>query len=415
MPPLALLFIIGTILWTGVSLWLSLRQSAFVAHHRDEVPADFATSLTLEEHRKAADYARARERLGRFEGLADAALAIAWAIGGIDLLYGALSVIIPASIWRGVAFLVLTGVAGSIVGLPFAIVRAFRLEARFGFNRTTPRQFVLDRIKQVVLSLVITVPLVTALLFAMRALTGLWWLWAWLALVVLMLVAPTIFVRFIAPRFNKFEPLEGALRARIEGVLARSGFRASGLFTMDASKRTAHGNAYFIGFGRTKRIVLFDTLIETSTPEEIEAVVAHELGHFKHRHVLFGLFRGAAILLVVLAAFGWLAKQPWLLPSFGVTHQDDALALYVCMLLASIVGPLSAPLSNWISRRNEYQADDFARRAVGADPMVGALTRLARDNASTLTPDPLYALVHHSHPSVPLRVRHLRAMEATGA
>lgn len=416
MPPLALFFIAATMAWTFVAIWLSLRQSAFVARHRNDVPADFASTLTLQEHRKAADYAQARERLDRWEAIVGAALAVAWALGGIDVLYGALAAWIPPSIGRGVAFLVATGVVSALVGLPFAIIRAFGLEQKFGFNRTTPRQFVGDHLKQGALSLALTVPLVAGLLLVMRSLTGLWWVWVWLALVVLMLVAPAIYVRLIAPRFNTFEPLaDGALRSRIEAVLARSGFRASGLFTMDASRRTAHGNAYFIGFGRTKRIVLFDTLIETSTPEEIEAVVAHELGHFRHRHVLFGLFRSALMLFVVLAAFGWLARQPSLLPAFGVEHRDDALALYVCLLLASVVGPLMAPLSNWISRRNEYQADDFARRTVGVEPMVGALTRLARDNASTLTPDPLYALVHHSHPSVPLRVRHLRAMAAAPA
>ena len=177
---------------------------------------------------------------------------------------------------------------------------------------------------------------------------------------------------------------------------------------MDASRRTAHGNAYFIGFGTSKRIVLFDTLLERNNPEEIEAVVAHELGHFKYRHVLFGLARSAVILFSVLALFGWLSKQNWLLPSFGVRYGDDALALFVCMLLASLGGPVAALLSNWISRRNEYEADDYARRMVGVEPMVRALTRLARDNAATLTPDPWYALVHYSHPPVSLRVRHLR-------
>ena len=415
MPPLSLAFIVATVLWTILALWLSLRQSAFVARHRGAVPADFAGTLSLDEHQKAADYAQARERLDRFETLAGAIPPLVFALGGIDLLYGAIAGVLPAGLWRGVAFLVATGVVGAIVDLPFAIARAFGIEARFGFNRTTPARFVADRLKQAVITLVVAVPLLAALLWVMRALTGFWWLYAWLGMLVIMVAAPTIFVRFVAPRFNTFTPLEGALRERIESLLARVGFRSSGLFTMDASRRTAHGNAYFIGFGRTKRIVLFDTLVDTSPPDEIEAVVAHEFGHFKHRHVIFGLVRAALMLLVVLAAFGWLAKQAWLLPAFGVTVHDDAAALFVCLLLSSVVGPLTAPLSNWISRRNEYQADEFARRAGGADPMVGALTRLARDNASTLTPDPIYALVHHSHPSVPLRVRHLRAMEAAGA
>ena len=184
---------------------------------------------------------------------------------------------------------------------------------------------------------------------------------------------------------------------------------------MDASRRSAHGNAYFIGFGNTKRVVLFDTLIAGSAPDEIEAVVAHELGHFRHGHILFGLARGAVMAFVMLAAFGWLARQDWLLPSFGITYQDDALALVVCSLLSSVVGPLAAPIGNWISRRNEFQADDYARRQTGAAPMISALLKLSRDNASTLTPDSLYALVHYSHPPVPTRVSQLRAREAAAA
>ena len=410
MPPLRTLFIVATIGWTVVSLALSLRQSRFVRAHRDAVPEDFAATLTLDEHRRAADYAQARERLARWETMADAFLAIAWAFGGIGLLYGALAAILPASLSRGVAFLVATGFVSAAISLPFAIVRTFGLEQRFGFNRTNPRQFILDGLKQSVLSLALAVPLLYALLFIMRELTGLWWLWTWLGLVAIIMLAPSFYVRFVAPRFNRFEPLpDGELRSRIEALLARSGFRSSGLFIMDASRRTAHGNAYFIGFGRTKRIILFDTLTSQSPPEEIEAVVAHELGHFLHRHVLFGLGRAAAILFVVFAAFGWLTKQAWLLPAFGIHYSDDALALFVCLLLVSILGPVSAPIGNWISRRNEYQADDHARRSVGAAPMVSALVRLARDNASTLTPDPLYSLVHHSHPPMPLRVRRIRA------
>jgi STE24 endopeptidase len=406
---LVAIFIAATVAWTMVSIYLSLRQSAFVRDHRDAVPDDFAAGVTQEEHRKAADYSTARERLARFETITDAALSLVWVCGGINFLYGALASMIPTSLIRGVAFLVATGIVGAIISLPFGIYRTFWLEKRFGFNRMTLPTFVFDKLKGAAIALAVAVPLLFVLLWIMRSAMGLWWLYAWFGLMTLMILAPSIYVRLIAPRFNRFEPLaDVALRDRIERLLARSGFRSSGLFTMDASRRTAHGNAYFIGFGRTKRIVLFDTLLERSTPDEIEAVVAHELGHFKHRHILYGLVRSAAVLFAVLAIFGWLAKQPWLLPSFGVAYQDAALALFVCTLLAELVGPLSAPLGNWISRRNEYEADDYARRMVGVEPMVSALTRLARDNASTLTPDPWYALVRYSHPPVPLRVHQLR-------
>ena len=417
MTPLLILFVAATVAWTAVSLYLSHRQASFVRAHRERVPADFAATITPDEHRTAADYAIARETLSSVEGVIDMIVTLGWALGGIALLNRWLVSVPMPSLARGVAFFVATGVVSTLVGLPFGVYRAFGLEKRFGFNRTSPATFAVDRLKRAMLSLVVGVPLLFALLWAMRTLSGLWWLYAWVALLALMLVAPALYVRLVAPRFNRFTPLADAgLRARIEGLLARSGFQSSGLYTMDASRRTAHGNAYFIGFGRAKRIVLFDTLLERSTPDEVEAVVAHELGHFLHRHVLFGLLRGAVMLFVLLAGFGWLTRQPWLLPQFGLAGvHDDAVALFVCSLLASVFGPLLAPLGNWISRKNEYQADDYARRTVGVEPMVGALTRLARDNASTLTPDPLYALVHHSHPTVPLRVRHLRAMAGGAA
>ena len=410
MMPLLAFFVAATAAWTAASLYLSFRQAAFVRAHRDSVPADFSAAITPDEHRHAADYAIAREELARVETLVDTVVTLGWAFGGIALVYGWLAAVPMPSLLRGLTFLVATSVVSTLIGLPFGIYRAFGLEKRFGFNRTTPATFVIDRVKRLVIGAAVGAPLVLALLWTMGTLSGLWWLYAWVALLALMLVAPTLYVRLVAPRFNRFTPLaDDHLRARIDGLLTRSGFQSSGLYTMDASRRTAHGNAYFIGFGRTKRIVLFDTLLARSTPDEIEAVVAHELGHFLHRHVLFGLLRSAVILFAVLAVFGWLTRQPWLLPQFGLAGvHDDAVALFVCSMLASILGPLLAPLGNWISRKNEYQADDYARRTVGVDPMVGALTRLARDNASTLTPDPLYAMVHHSHPTVPLRVRHLR-------
>ena len=409
MPPLALAFLIASLLWTAAALYLSIRQVGFVRRHRDTVPADFAASVTLGEHRKAADYTVARENLGRIDALIGLVLALFWAVGGIDRVYGTLAGVLPASLARGVAFLVATSLIGVVLQLPLDAYRVFVVEQRFGFNRVTVSTFIADGLKQGAISLAISVPLLFLILWAMRTFTGLWWLWAWVGLMVLMVAAPGLYVRFIAPRFNRFTPLEdNGLRTRIEQLLARCGFRASGLFVMDASRRTAHGNAYFIGFGKTKRIVLFDTLLAHSGPTEVEAVIAHELGHFRHHHVIFAMLRSVAITFVALAAFGWLCKQPWFLPSFGVGHSDDALALFVCLLLGSAVGPLLAPAGNWLSRRNEFQADDFARATVGAEPMIGALTGLARDNASTLTPDPVYALVHFTHPSVPIRVRNLR-------
>ena len=403
-------FVVLTLAWTAISLGLSWRQTQHVDRHRATVPADFAGTVSLEDHQKAADYTVARERVARLEAVVEAGIALGWVFGGIGLLYGGLAAVMGPSLGRGVAFLIGTTVVGTLVNLPFAVYRTFVLEQRFGFNRGTPATFIKDLLKGWLIGLVVAVPLAFAALWAMTTLQGFWWLWVWFALLVLMAVAPAVYVRLIAPRFNTFTPLgDPSLRERIEALLARSGFRSSGLFTMDASRRTAHGNAYFIGFGRTKRIVLFDTLLSRSTPAEVEAVIAHELGHFKHRHVIYGLVRAAVMLFLVLAAFGWLAPQPWLLPAFHVADRDPALQLFVCLLLSSAVTPILGPISNWISRRNEFEADAYARQAVGAEPMIDALTGLARDNAATLTPDPVYAVAHYSHPPVPIRIRQLRA------
>ncbi len=404
-------FIAATLAWTALSLALSARQTAFVRRHRDAVPADFAAAVSLDDHRKAADYTVARERLSRVEALVGTAVTLAWVLGGIGLLYGALAAVVaPGTLTFGVVFLVAAAAVGTIVDLPVGLYRKFVVERRFGFDRTSPGTYVADLVRRWALSLAVAVPLIAGALWAMRSFSGLWWLWTWMALLALMVAAPAVYVRLIAPRFNTFTPLEqGPLRAGIERLLAGAGFRSSGLFTMDASRRTAHGNAYFIGFGRSKRIVLFDTLIAKSAPDEIEAVIAHELGHFRHRHIWLGLAQSAVITFLGLAAFGWLCQQPGLAPAFGLADRgDDAVRLFLCLLLASVVSPLLAPLSNWISRRNEFQADDYARRIVGAAPLISALTGLARDNASTLTPDPLYALAHYSHPPVPIRVRQLR-------
>jgi STE24 endopeptidase len=411
MPVLLLVFAAVAVATSLFGLYLRARQAAYVARHRGAVPTDFASAVTLAEHQRAADYARANLGFGAVTSVVGLATTLAWAVFGYDLLYGGLAAVLGRGLTRSVAFVIAVGAVSTLLNLPFALYDTFRLEARFGFNRTTPLRFALDRIKGAGLSLAITVPLLYGVFWLMRH-GGLWWVWAWAGLVALILLMTVAYPRLIAPLFNRFTPLEGPLRERVEALLRRCGFEASGLFVMDASKRSAHGNAYFTGFGRMKRIVLFDTLIAQNTEAELEAVLAHELGHYKLGHVVTGLARMAGLLFLGLFAVGWLCRQPWLLPAFGIVHRDDALALQVCLLTVGMVSPLTALAGNWISRRHEYQADDFARQMVGADPMVSALVKLARDNASTLTTDPLYALVNFTHPPVPLRVRHLRERDA---
>ncbi len=408
MPILLLLFIVVSVATTAFGLLLRSRQASHVARHRSAVPPDFAASISLAEHQKAADYERARLRLGAASALFGLAVALGWACFGYDALYGWIDTLIPVGLARSVLFLLAVGAVSWLLDLPFAILRTFGVEQRFGFNRSRPGAFALDKLKGAALSLGLGVPVLTFLLWLMRQ-PGPWWVWAWLGLVVLMLAMMEVYPRWIAPLFNRFTPLEGPLRTRIEGLLRSCGFEAAGLFVMDASRRSAHGNAYFSGLGRSKRIVLFDTLVAGNSEAELEAVLAHELGHFKLKHVLIGLLQTTVLLFLGFAAIGWLCKQPWLLPSFGITHADDALALVVCVLVVQMAGPVVGIAGNWISRRHEYQADDFARRIVGAEPMISALVRLSRDNASTLTTDPLYALVNFSHPPVPLRVQRLRS------
>ncbi len=409
MHPLLVVFIVASCCWEAVTLYLNYRQAGFVKSHRATVPADFADSISAADHRKAADYTRARLAVGSIRSLAGLAVSIALVTWGLDAMAGLTSR--AASPWGDVLLVVAASLPGTLIGLPFSLYGDFVIEKRFGFNKKTVAIFVADTLKGLLLQAIIGLPLLLALFWAMQNLTTFWWLYAWFALVGIMLAAPFVYLRFIAPLFNTFSPLaDDVMRSRIEALMVRCGFQSSGLFTMDASKRSSHGNAFFIGFGRAKRIVLFDTLLSSQTEDEVEAVLAHELGHFKYRHTLFGMIRGAISAFLMLAAYGWMCRQPWLLQGFGFQHAGNALGLIAAGLLLGIVSPLLTPISNWISRRHEFQADDFARRMVGAEPLVSALTKLSRDNAGTLTPDPLYALVNYSHPPVPIRVAHLRAI-----
>ena len=411
MHPLLLMFIAVSLAASALDLALRARQASAVARHRGTVPEGFAASVSLPEHQRAADYERARLRLGAAESLFGLATGLAWACFGYDALYGGLAGWIPAGLSRSVVFLLAVFAATWALDLPFHVIRTFGVEQRFGFNRSGPSGFALDRVKGAGLGLIVGAPLLYGLMWLMRT-PGPWWVWAWLGTMALMLGMMDVYPRWIAPMFNRFTALDEPLRSRIEALLLRCGFQASGLFVMDASRRSAHGNAYFSGLGRSKRIVLFDTLIAGNSEAELEAVLAHELGHFRLHHVLIGLVQTAVLLLLAFFAIGWLCKQPWLLPSFGIRHQDDALALVVCVLVVQMAGPLVGISGNWISRRHEYQADDFARRMVGATPMASALVRLSRDNAATLTTDPLYALLNFSHPPVPLRVQRLLSADA---
>jgi STE24 endopeptidase len=410
-----LIFLAALVLSTLLRLWLAARQVRHVASHRSTVPAAFAERISLASHHRAADYSAARVNLGVLDMLAQAAwLIVLTLLGGIQFLI-AVGALLPESLdWmRPVLLVVMVSVASAIIDLPFSWWRQFRLEQRFGFNRMTPRLFITDMIKGALVMTLLGVPLAAAVLVLMDAAGPLWWLWAWCVWmgfnVVVLLVYPT----WIAPLFNRFEPMPaGPIRERVERLLARTGFAAGGLFVMDGSRRSGHGNAYFTGFGRSRRIVFFDTLLTQLNADEVEAVLAHELGHFRLRHLVKRLVMMSLISLGALALLGWLSEQTWFYEGLGTSPDAvtrNACALVLFMLVMPVFGFLFAPVASWLSRRDEFAADAWAASITGAQPLVDALLKLYQDNAATLTPDALYSAVYDSHPPAPQRIGRLLA------
>jgi STE24 endopeptidase len=401
-------FIVAALAWR---LWLALRQARHVARNRGRVPADFAAVIPLDAHQRAADYTLDKLRLGVFEALAiDGALLLALTVGGGIAAIDALSArLFGAGYARelGTVFGVL--LVSTAFVMPFDLYRTFTIEARHGFNRTTPVLFALDIAKGAALSIALGAPLLLGVFWLVGAAGKLWWLYTWIGWIAFTLVLVMAFPRWIAPLFNRFTPLEeGDLRRRIESLLERCGFHAEGLFVMDGSRRSTHGNAYFTGFGTNKRIVFFDTLMERLTPSEIEAVLAHELGHFARRHIprLLAVRFGLALLL--LAVLGWLYQEPAFYQSLKLTQPHIGAALAGFGLLVPVFTFPFQPLASVIARRQEFEADAYAASHANASDLVSALAKLYRDNAATLTPDPLHSLVYDSHPPAVLRIEHLR-------
>ncbi|MBL8480891.1 MAG: M48 family metallopeptidase [Rhodocyclaceae bacterium] len=395
---------------TGLRLWLALRHAHHVQKHRDRVPPAFAATITPEAHRRAADYTAARVRLSIADVVVTALFSLLLTLGGgLQLLYDlAAKFFAPESYAHGLAFFGLVGLAGAAIDLPFGIYRTFVLEQRFGFNRMTPALFMADLAKGMLLTVVIGAPLLLAVLWLMDVMGNWWWLYVWVLWIGFTVLAQVVYPVLIAPLFNKFSPLENAeLRARIEALLARCGFRVSGLFVIDGSRRSAHGNAYFTGFGAAKRIVFFDTLLDKLQADEIEAVLAHELGHFRHHHIMKGMLVMGAMSLGLLWLLGQFMHEPWFFQGLGMQVQGTAPALALfSLVLPAFLFPVT-PLMSALSRRNEYEADAFAASNASARALVAALVKLYRDNASTLTPDPLYSAFYDSHPPAALRVARL--------
>jgi len=407
------IFLTALLTTTLLRLWLANRHMRHIAAHRDAVPAAFSENITAVEHQRAADYSIAKLRVSFVDLFVGAAFLLVLTLGGVlQALYEVWAdVFNPGGYAHGIAIIASLSVLSFVVDLPFSLYRTFVLEERFGFNKMTVRLWLIDLVKSTLLGAAIGLPLLFAVLWLMAQMGAYWWLWVWALWMSFNLLAMLIYPTWIAPLFNKFTLLsDDTLRARIEALLKRCGFRASGLFVMDGSKRSGHGNAYFTGFGAAKRIVFFDTLLEKLAPQEIEAVLAHELGHYKHKHVWKRIFVIALASLGFLWLLGMLIAEPWFYQGLGVSGQSTAVALILFVMVVPLFTFPFAPLMSAFSRRHEYEADAYAAQQTQANDLVTALVKLYRDNAATLTPDPLYSTFYDSHPPAAARIAQLRGL-----
>jgi len=408
------LFLLAFVSSALAQWWLSVRQTRYVNAHRDRVPGPFAESISAGDHRKAADYTQARERVGRIHLIVDGAVLLFFTLGGgitlADALWQRAHLGEP---WHGTAVILSIIFAQSLLGLPLSLYQTFRIEARFGFNRTTPKLFVVDLLKQLVLGLALGAPLLALVLFLMSSAGEQWWVYAWAALNAFMIVIQWAYPAFIAPWFNKFTPLaDSTLQERIAALLQRCGFKAQGVFVVNGSLRSSHGNAYFTGFGKTKRVVFFDTLLERLNAAEIEGVLAHELGHYRRHHIRSRLIVSMIMSFLGFALLGFLSTWPEFYRALGVATPAPHAALLLFMLA---LGPFTfwlTPIGAWWSRRHEFEADEFAAEHANAAELSTALTKLYRDNATTLTPDELHSAFYDSHPTALVRIAHLQRLGA---
>ena len=390
-----------------VRFYLASRQIRHVMQHRDAVPPAFAHTIPLAAHQKAASYTTAKARLGLLQMAFGAAVLLGWTLlGGLNTLNQAISnlgLLSYGSLVPQLVLLAMFGLISGVLDLPFTLYSTFKLEERFGFNKTTLKLWVGDLLKSTAMGVVIGLPVVALILWLMASTGSLWWLWAWAAWMVFNLLALVLYPTLVAPLFNKFKPLDDeALKVRVTALMTRCGFAAKGLFVMDGSRRSAHANAYFTGFGAAKRVVFYDTLLQQLNPGEVDAVLAHELGHFKHKHIIKRITIMFAMSLVGFALLGWLASQTWFYTGLGVqpalTGGNDALALILFMAVIPLFSFFISPLLAQMSRAHEFQADAYAISQTNSQDLSAALLKLYQDNASTLTPDPLFAQFYYSHP-----------------
>jgi STE24 endopeptidase len=416
----SLLFVAFLAVTLALRFWLASRHIRHVLAHRAAVPAEFAATIPLAAHQKAADYTVARTKFGILGMFVNTAVLVGFTLlGGLQWLSVQVFGLAGGGMAYQLGLLVAFAALSGVIDVPLDWYRQFRLEERFGFNKMTPALFISDMFKGLLLAVVLGLPLAWIVLTLMAQAGSLWWLYAWLVWSGFQLLMMVLFPTVIAPLFNKFTPLaDESLKSRIESLMTRVGFASKGLFVMDGSKRSAHGNAYFSGFGAAKRIVFFDTLLARLAPQEIEAVLAHELGHFKLKHIVKRIVLMFAISLAFLALLGWLKNQPWFYTGLGVMptmepgQSNDALALILFMLALPVFTFLFGPLTSLSSRKHEFEADAFAAQHTDARDLVSALVKMYEDNASTLTPDPLHSAFYDSHPPASMRIRQLNMARA---
>ena len=411
MSTFTLVFIAALALATATRLWLGLRHLGHIQSHRGTVPAEFAGDISLDAHRHAADYSCAKTRLALLTTAFECALILILIFGGaLQWLHDMTAAWFAPGVARGVSLLILLGAISTVLDLPFAVYRTFSIEQRFGFNKMTPLMFVVDGLKNAALAAALGIPLIACILWVMERAGEFWWLYAWLIWVAFNLVILTVYPIWIAPLFNKFVPLaDPQLQERIERLLERCGFKAQGLMVMDGSRRSSHGNAYFTGFGKSKRIVFFDTLLARLAPSEIEAVLAHELGHFKLKHVIkrIAWIFGASLAFLWLLA--QLMNQAWFYSGLNVQTPSTAMALVLFFVVIPQFMFLLQPLTSFYSRKHEFEADRYAAQHASVADLISALVKLYKDNAATLTPDPLHSLFYDSHPPATTRIARLQA------
>jgi STE24 endopeptidase len=412
-PTLTLAFAAFLLAGLAVKFWLSTRQVRHVARHRDAVPAAFSGTVSLAAHQKAADYTVAKSRVGLLETAFGAAVLLGWTLmGGLDLLNRALVDWLGTGMTQQLALLACFAVISGLLDLPFTLYQTFVVEERFGFNKMTWKLWLVDSLKGTAIGALIGLPIAALILWLMGAAGAMWWLWAWCVWMGFNLLLLVIYPTFIAPLFNKFQPLEDeTLKARVTALMQRCGFAAKGLFVMDGSKRSAHANAYFTGFGAAKRVVFYDTLLSKLSPGEVDAVLAHELGHFKHKHIVKRIVALFALSLAGFALLGWLAARVWFYTGLGVQPNlagpNDALALLLFMLAVPVFTYFISPVMARFSRKHEFEADAFAAQQTSGSDLGTALLKLYEDNASTLTPDPVFVKFYYSHPPASERLARL--------